>query len=48
MKTIALFGATGGLGSQLVPLLQQNYNVIGVGSKDVDVTDPDAVRAFFD
>lgn len=48
MKTVVLFGATGGLGSKLAPLLQQNYNTICVGSKDVDVTDYSAVKGFFD
>jgi dTDP-4-dehydrorhamnose reductase len=38
MKTVALFGAGGGLGSQLLPLLKQKYNVIGIRSADVDVT----------
>ena len=47
MKTIALFGGTGGLGSQLAPLLQEVYNVIVVGSKYVDVTNYDNVKTFF-
>ena len=48
MKTVALFGAGGGLGSQLLPLLKQKYNVIGVRSADVDVTNMDEVKTFFD
>jgi NAD(P)-dependent dehydrogenase (short-subunit alcohol dehydrogenase family) len=48
MKTVALFGAGGGLGSQLLPLLKQKYNVIGVRSSDVDVTNVDEVKTFFD
>ena len=48
MKTVALFGAGGGLGSQLLPLLKQKYNVIGVRSSDVDVTSVDEVKTFFD
>lgn len=47
MKTIALFGAGGGLGSQLLPLLEQKYNVIGVRSTNVDVTDFTQVKTFF-
>ena len=47
MKTVALFGGTGGLGSQLAPLLQEVYNVIVVGSKQVDVTNYDNVKTFF-
>ena len=47
MKTIALFGAGGGLGSKLLPLLKNNYNVIGLRSIDVDVTDFAKVKSFF-
>jgi len=47
MKTVALFGGTGGLGSQLAPLLKESYNVIVIGSKNVDVTDYDNVKTFF-
>ena len=47
MKTIALFGGTGGLGSQLAPLLEEAYNVTVVGSKHVDVTNYDSVKTFF-
>jgi NAD(P)-dependent dehydrogenase (short-subunit alcohol dehydrogenase family) len=48
MRTIALFGAGGGLGSQLWPLLDNKYKVIGVHSNEVNVTDIDQVKAFFD
>ena len=48
MKTIALFGATGGLGSQLLPLLQKKYNVIAISSLDVNVTNHDEVKTLFD
>ena len=47
MKTIALFGGTGGLGSQLAPLLEGAYKVTVVGSKHVDVTNYDSVKTFF-
>jgi NAD(P)-dependent dehydrogenase (short-subunit alcohol dehydrogenase family) len=47
MKTIALFGAGGGLGSQLLPLLQDKYSVISVRSIDTDVTDFKQVESFF-
>ena len=47
MKTVVLFGGTGGLGSQLAPLLQESYNVITVGSKHVDVTNYSDVKTFF-
>lgn len=48
MKTVALFGSGGGLGSQLLPLLEQKYNVIGVRSTYVDVTDFTQVKTFFE
>jgi NAD(P)-dependent dehydrogenase (short-subunit alcohol dehydrogenase family) len=47
MKTIALFGAAGGLGSQLLPILERKYNVIGIRSTDVNVTNFDQVKDFF-
>ena len=52
-----MFGGTGGLGSKLVPLLQSayeetissyKYNVISLGSKDIDVTNLTEVKNFFD
>ena len=56
MKTIAVFGGTGGLGAKLVPLLRERkdftsddpmYNVMALGSKDVDVTNLSEVKSFF-
>lgn len=47
MKTIAVFGATGGLGQKLIPMLKLNYNVIALGSKDVDLTSLTEVKLFF-
>jgi len=47
MKTVALFGASGGLGSQLYPLLETKYNVIGISSSLIDVTDFKQVNEFF-
>jgi NAD(P)-dependent dehydrogenase (short-subunit alcohol dehydrogenase family) len=47
MKTVALFGASGGLGSQLLPLLETKYNVIGISSSLIDVTDFKQVNEFF-
>lgn len=47
MKTLALFGGTGGLGTKLIPLLTPKYNVIGLGSNDVDVTQYTEVESFF-
>ena len=48
MKHIAMFGATGGLGEKLLPLLQEKYSVTPIGSRDVDITDFDDVKRFFD
>ena len=48
MKKIVVFGGKGGLGSKLVPLLEQKYVVIPLSSKDVDVTNPKEVKEFFD
>tara|TARA_R110000772_G_scaffold17946_1_gene49818 strand:- start:58420 stop:59061 length:642 start_codon:yes stop_codon:yes gene_type:complete len=49
MKTIAVFGGSGGLGSQLVPYLEESeqYNVISISSSDVDITNSDMVNEFF-
>jgi NAD(P)-dependent dehydrogenase (short-subunit alcohol dehydrogenase family) len=47
MKNVVLFGAGGGLGSQLLPLLEQKYKVLAVRSTDVDVTNYDQVNQFF-
>lgn len=47
MKTVALFGASGGLGSQLLPLLETKYIVLGISSSDIDVTDFKQVNEFF-
>ena len=46
-KTLVLFGGSGGLGSQLKPRLDNNYNVISLSSKDVDVTNFNEVKDFF-
>tara|TARA_R110000772_G_scaffold1896_1_gene6466 strand:- start:5955 stop:6605 length:651 start_codon:yes stop_codon:yes gene_type:complete len=47
MKTIALFGGSGGLGSQLKPLLEEKYIVISLSSKDVDVRNLDNLKTWF-
>lgn len=47
MKTIALFGASGGLGSKLTPLLLTEYNLLQLNSKDLDITDFKQVSDFF-
>lgn len=47
MKTIAVFGATGGLGVKLIPLLKEKYQVIALSSKDIDVTSLKQIKDFF-
>ena len=42
-----VFGATGGLGQQLLPLLQTQYEVIPLGSKDLDITSFQKTKEFF-
>lgn len=48
MKKIVVFGATGGIGKKLIPLLETKYNVIALGSKDVDITKIIEVYLFFE
>jgi len=50
MNKIALFGSTGGLGTKLFKELNQkiDYEIICLGSKDVDITDYNQVKLFFD
>jgi len=47
MKKVVLFGASGGLGSQLKPLLEKKYEVISPSSDDVDVSNLSDVKNFF-
>ena len=44
---VVVFGGTGGIGKQLIPLIQQNYDVISLGSNDVDVRSKESVDLFF-
>lgn len=49
MKTIAIFGGSGGLGIPLCNLLSQNdnFNVIKISSKDVNICCREEVESFF-
>ncbi len=47
-RKLVLFGASGGLGSGVLPLLSEKYDVTAVSSKDVDITDNAQVKEFFD
>jgi len=44
---MAVFGGTGGLGEQLIPLLSDKYEVFKIGSALVDITDFQAVQSYF-
>jgi len=48
MKRIIVFGGTSGLGTKLVPLLKEKYDVVSLGSKDVDVTSISDVKNYFE
>jgi dTDP-4-dehydrorhamnose reductase len=43
---IVLTGATGRLGRDLAPALAERHQVIGIGSRDLDITDGSATRQF--
>ena len=47
-KTIALFGGSGGLGAPLAQLLEEEFIVISISSKMVDITNFDSVNKFFE
>jgi len=46
-KNIVIFGGSGGLGRQLAPLLEKDYNILSLSSKDVDITKYAEVFQFF-
>ena len=48
MKKIVVFGGTGGLGEKLIPFLKRKYNVVSIGSKDVDITSLQRTQNFFE
>jgi NAD(P)-dependent dehydrogenase (short-subunit alcohol dehydrogenase family) len=47
MKRIVVFGGNGGLGSKLLPLLKEKYEVISPTSSEVDITNLIEVISFF-
>jgi NAD(P)-dependent dehydrogenase (short-subunit alcohol dehydrogenase family) len=47
VKTIVLFGGSGGLGTELTPLLSEKYQVISLSSNDVNIKSGADVNAFF-
>ena len=48
MKTLALIGATGGIGAALLPILSEFYDVTGYSSADVDISHPCEVDVFYE
>ena len=48
MKKIVVFGGTGGLGEKLIPFLKRKYDVVSIGSKDVDITSLQQTQNFFE
>ena len=48
MKTIVVFGGSGGLGRKLVPLLREKYNVIPLSSPELDILKPSRLKWFFE
>lgn len=47
MKKVVIFGGTGGLGSQVTERLT-DYELLSLGSRDLDVTNSKAVQHFFE
>ncbi len=47
-RKLVLFGASGGLGTGILPLLEQDYDVTTISSKDIDITDAVQVYNFFE
>jgi len=48
MKKMVIFGASGGLGQKLIPLLEKTYQIIPINSKQVDITSLQQTKKFFD
>jgi|TARA_R100000388_G_scaffold6589_1_gene6356 NAD(P)-dependent dehydrogenase (short-subunit alcohol dehydrogenase family) len=48
VSSCLIIGGNGGLGRQLIPILKPKYNIVAPGSKELDITDLNAVTDFFD
>lgn len=48
MSSCLIIGGNGGLGRQLIPILKPKYNIVAPSSKELDITDLNAVTDFFD
>jgi NAD(P)-dependent dehydrogenase (short-subunit alcohol dehydrogenase family) len=48
MKKITFFGGSGGLGSQVIPYLQNKYDVSSISSTIVNLTKNDDITNYFD
>jgi 3-oxoacyl-[acyl-carrier protein] reductase len=47
MKKILIIGGSGGLGSQVVDLMNSKYDIISVGTKDFDIRNINECESFF-
>jgi NAD(P)-dependent dehydrogenase (short-subunit alcohol dehydrogenase family) len=47
-KKLVLFGATGGLGTKLCDYLKEDYDLVAMGSRDLDLCNKKEVDNFFD
>jgi len=47
MKKMVIFGASGGLGQKLIPLLEKKYQIIPISSREVDITSLEQTKKFF-
>ena len=47
MKKMVIFGASGGLGQKLIPLLEKKYQIIPISSSQVDITSLQQTKKFF-
>ena len=48
MKKILILGGTGGLGSQLVKILSNKYDITSIGSKDLDIRSKKDCEEYFE
>ena len=46
-KKLILIGSTGGLGTKLCDYLKNDYDLIGVGSKDLNICNKEEVYDYF-
>ena len=47
LKTLALIGGSGGIGTELDPLLDGGYKILNLSSSDINLTDINSLTEFF-